>query len=125
MQGAGRSVVCTEAVYCNRVVGRRWGKGLQNTAEDTVGKKAAEHTVVRVALGISVAFEGTGMPEHTAAVVVVDRDKVPAGTGRGTKLDPLLGPWDLLMEYSTLIYSLAHRHLGRFQGRFGSLKMKI
>lgn len=93
MQGAGRSVVYTEAVDCNKSVGRHWGKGFQNTAEDTVGQKAAEHTGVPVALGIPVAFEGIGVPGHIAVVVVVvDRDKVPAGMGRDTEVDPLLGP---------------------------------
>lgn len=91
MQGVGRSVVYTEAVDCNMSEGRHWGKGFQNTAEDTVGQKAAEHIGVPVALGIPVAFEGIGAPGHIA-VVVVDRDKVPAGMGRDTEVDPLLGP---------------------------------
>ena len=88
-------------------------------------QQAAEDTEQPAVLGIPVAFERTVVLERTVvvvAVVVVGKDKEPADKGRDTGLDPLLGPWGLLMACcSRLICSLAHRHLGRFQGRFGSL----
>ena len=93
--------------------------------------QTAEDTELPVVLGLPVAFEGTAVLEHTAAAVVVvvvvavavGRDKEPADKGRDTDTDPLLGPWGQLMVCcSRLICSLAHRRLGRFQGRFGSLR---
>ena len=92
--------------------------------------QTAEDTELPVVLGLPVAFEGTAVLEHTAAAVVVvvvavavGRDKEPADKGRDTGTDPLLGPWDQLMVCcSRLICSLVHRRLGRFQGRFGSLR---
>ena len=89
--------------------------------------QTAEDTELPVVLGLPVAFEGTAVLEHTAAAVVVvvavGRGKEPADKGRDTGTDPLLGPWGQQMVYcSRLICSLAHRRLGRFQGRFGSLR---
>ena len=120
-------VVGTEAVHCSKTVDRNLGKGLQNTAEDIAELQAAEGTALpavpeaSVVPGLPVVIEGSAVLERT--VVVAGTDKESADKGRDTGIDPLLGPWGLLIERcSMLLCSLEHRRLGRIQDRFGSLR---
>lgn len=120
---AGLPVLSTEAAHCSRSVDRCWGKGLQNTAEDIAEPETAEGTGLQVGPGLPVALEDTVVPERI--VVAAGMDREPVGTGRNTGADPLLGPWDLLVQCcSRLIDSRVHRHLGRIQHTSDSLRTK-
>ena len=68
----------TVVVHCNRMMGKHWDKGLQNTAEDIVELQAVEGT------------EEPRLPGRAEELGLPEGPVIPEGTGR-TVVEPHIG----------------------------------